>query len=360
MPLSVLPLASTGPLGGVALPILVLLGWWPYQARARTLARERRAVPTSRQACFAAGLIVLAIALSPPVDTLADQLLMAHMAEHLLIGDVAALLIVLGCTGPLLAPLLRIRWLGWLRVLTHPVVAVVAWAVNFYVWHLPVLYQAALRHDGIHAFQHITFLTFGIAMWMALLGPLPKPRWFTNGARLIYIIVVRLIGTVLANVLVFGGTAFYGYYRPGDAHWHISPLADQVAAGGLMMVEESLLTIGLFCWLFLKVAREGEERQELLDYASSHGLALDEERAARAVAAGRGAELWERLRQRSQGQPVPAGTPAGAAETPAGAAETPTAETAAEAAGAARTPAGPAGTTPAVRNGRDADRPGPT
>ena len=96
----------------------------------------------------------------------------------------------------------------------------------------------------------------------------PSPRWFGNGARLVYIIAVRLIGTVLANVLIFGGTVFYPYYRAGDAHWHISPMADQVAAGGLMMVEESLLTIGLFCWLFLRVARENEERQELLDYAA--------------------------------------------------------------------------------------------
>ena len=58
-----------------------------------------------------------------------------------------------------------------------------------------------------------------------------------------------------------------------------------------MMVEESLLTIGLFCWLFLKVAREAEERQALLDYAGAHGIELDERRAARAVAAGRGEEL---------------------------------------------------------------------
>jgi hypothetical protein len=69
-----------------------------------------------------------------------------------------------------------------------------------------------------------------------------------------------------------------------------------VAAGGLMMIEESLLTIGLFCWLFLRVARENEERQRLIDYALAHDLPLDEERAARAVAAGRGEELWDRLR----------------------------------------------------------------
>jgi cytochrome c oxidase assembly factor CtaG len=179
------------------------------------------------------------------------------------------------------------------------VVAVVVWMVNFYVWHLPVLYQAALRHDLIHGLQHISFLVFGIAMWMGLLGPLPKPRWFGNAARLIYIIVVRLAGTVLANAMIFAGGAWYPIYRASDAHWHISPLGDQIAAAGVMMVEESLLTIGLFCWLFLKVAREGEERQKLLDYAAAQGMELDEQRAARAVAAGRGEELWERLRSRA-------------------------------------------------------------
>jgi putative membrane protein len=249
-----------------------------------------------RCVCFASGLVVLEIALSPPVDKLSEQLLVAHMAEHLLIGDIAALLFVLGLTGPMMAPLLRNPAISKLRILTHPVVAIVVWAVNFYAWHLPALYQGALRHDALHALEHATFLVFGIAVWMALLGPLPKPAWFSNGARLVYIVAVRLIGTVLANIMIFGGTVFYPYYLPGDAHWHISPMADQVAAGGLMMVEESLLTIGLFCWLFLRVASQNEQRQQLLDYATEHGIALDERRAQRAVAAGRSEELWERLR----------------------------------------------------------------
>ena len=102
-------------------------------------------------------------------------------------------------------------------------------------------------------------------------------------------------GTVLANVLIFSGTVLYPIYRSGDAHWHISPMGDQIAAAGLMMVEESLLTIGLFCWLFLKVAREAEERQLLLEAAAARGVELDERRAARAVAAGRGKELLDRL-----------------------------------------------------------------
>jgi putative membrane protein len=280
----------------VALPVLVMLYAYPYWARSRTLAGQGRPVKSWRQWCYYGGLATLAVALSPPVDSLSDQLLVAHMSEHLMIGDIAALLIVLGMTGPMLAPLLRVRGIQWLRVLGHPVVAIVAWAVNFYAWHLPAAYQAALRHPLLHALEHATFLAFGIAVWMALLGPLPKPRWFSNAWRLSYIIAVRLIGTVLANAMIFGGSAWYPFYRASEARWHISPIADQVAAGGVMMVEESLLTIGLFCWLFLKVAREHEERQRLLDYALEHGLALDEDRAARAVAAGRGDELWQRLR----------------------------------------------------------------
>ncbi len=301
--MSLLPLAGAGPAGGILLPVLCLLWWLPYRARVRTLAGGPRAVPGWRRASYASGLVVLAVSLSPPVDTLADQLLIAHMVEHLLIGDLAALLIVLGFTGPLLAPVLRNPVAAHLRVFIHPVVAVLCWAVNFYVWHLPVLYQAALRHDPVHALQHVMFLTFGIAMWMALLGPLPKPTWFTNGAQLVYIVVVRLTGTVLANVMIFSGTVLYPYYHAGDAHWHIGQMADQIGAAGVMMVEESILTICLFGWLFLKVAREGEERQALLDYAAAHGIELDERRAARAVAAGRADELWERVRAR-----VPAAT----------------------------------------------------
>ncbi len=315
VPLPTLVFADA-PVQTIGFPILVVLAWIPYHLRARTLARELRPVPGWRQVSYIAGLVVLEIAVSPPVDTLSDQLLVAHMAEHLLIGDIAALLLVLGLTGPLIAPLLRNRVVSRLRVLTHPVVAIVVWAVNFYAWHIPFMYQEALRHDAVHALEHATFLTFGMAVWMALLGPLPKPQWFTNGARLVFIVAVRLVGTVLANVLIFGGGVFYPYYLPGDAHWHISPVADQIAAGGLMMVEESLLTIGLFCWLFLRVARQTEQRQALMDFAGEHGLELEERRAQRAVAAGRTEELWARLRERAA-QPASASASAAAQPAPA-------------------------------------------
>ena len=278
-------------------PVLAVLAGL-YARRARTLARTGHAVRRWRQSCFYGGLAVILVAVSS-LGPLSQEVLWAHMVEHLLLGDVAALLIVLGLTGPLIAPVLRVRFFDRLRVLAHPAVALPVWIVDLYVWHLPVLYQAALRHPELHALQHAMFLAAGINMWMCLFGPLPMPTWFGNLGRLIYIVAVRLAGTVLGNIFLWSGTVFYPYYLHGDAQYHIAPLADQNLAGAVMMVEESILTLGLFCWLFLRAAREGEERQELLDLAHARGVELTDARAARAVAAGRGADLRRRIEART-------------------------------------------------------------
>lgn len=266
-----------------------------YLLRVQALRGTPRAVPGWRQACFLSGLLVIITALASPLGHIAEELFLAHMTEHLLIADVGALLLVLGLTGPVLAPLLRLGLLAPLRVLGHPVVAAALWTLNLAAWHVPALHEAAVRSEALHAVQHAGFIAGGFGIWMALLGPLPTPAWFANGAKAAYVVGVRLIGAVLANVFVFGGASFYDVYDPGRAYWGISPLGDQVTAGAIMMIWESLLTLGLFCWLFLKTAREGEERQELLDLAQARGVPLTAERAARAVGAGRGAELRRRI-----------------------------------------------------------------
>jgi cytochrome c oxidase assembly factor CtaG len=288
------PLAvSEGVSAAIQLGPLALLATL-YARRVRTLAGAGRPVPGWRQACFYGGFVTIGAALTG-LGTPSQELLYAHMIEHLLLGDIAALLIVLGLTGPVIAPVLRIRLFDRLRALAHPAVAFPLWAIDLYVWHVPALYQAALRHSGVHALEHGMFLAFGVNMWMCLFGPLPMPSWFGNLGRLIYIVAVRLAGTVLGNIFLWSNKAFYPFYLHGDASFHISPIADQNLAGAIMMVEESILTLGLFCWLFLRTAREGEERQDLLDFAHSRGLELTEQRAARAVAAGAGPELKRRL-----------------------------------------------------------------
>jgi putative membrane protein len=249
--------------------------------------------PAWRQWCFYGGLALMAVTLSSPLAVMSEELFWAHMLEHLLIADLGALLIVLGLTGPVLAPLLRA--VPFMRVFGHPVVALSLWTLNFYVWHLPVLYQGAVANDTVHALQHILFVSFGIGMWMALLGPLPKPAWFGNGWKIGYIVAVRLIQSVLANGLLFSSGVLYPQYAPGQAEWGISAANDQSAAGAIMMIEGSIITILLFCWLFLKAARESDERQELAEYAASVGVEMAPERIARAVAAGRGDALRERI-----------------------------------------------------------------
>lgn len=283
-------------LGEFVPPLLAcLLYVMLYRNRARILAGERRPVPRWRRICFVSGALLMTVVQIGPLDTLADDVLVAHMLQHILIGDIASLLIVLGLTGPVLQPLLHMRASRILRRLSHPLLALTLWAVDLYTWHLPFLYQLAVRHDLVHALEHACLLWFGGLLWLALIGPLPKPRWFSAWWGLGYVILVRFAGAILANVLIWAQTIFYPVYKATDAARGLNPLSDQNLAGALMMLEQIILTTALLGWLFYRVAIQDEERQQLLDLAADHGLELSEERAERAVRAGAGSRLRERL-----------------------------------------------------------------
>jgi cytochrome c oxidase assembly factor CtaG len=266
-----------------------------YCRRAITLAREGRPVPSWRIGSFVTGVLLLAAVQIGPLDTLADQMLVFHMAQHIVIGDFCSLLVVFGITGPVIQPLLHFRPTRPLRKLAHPLVALALWAANLYAWHLPIAYVAAIRFDLIHALEHATFFWFGSLLWLALIGPLPKPKWFRSWGALGYIITVRFVGAVLGNVLIWASTVFYGTYKATDPAHSINALSDQNLAGGLMMIEEMVLTTVLLGWLFYRFAIQDEERQKLLDLAADRGIELSEDRAARAARAGTTARLRERL-----------------------------------------------------------------
>jgi cytochrome c oxidase assembly factor CtaG len=164
-------------------------------------------------------------------------------------------------------------------------VALPLWAINLYVWHIPYLYEAAVRHEALHALEHAMFFTAGAIMWAPVVEVLPGPAWFGTGWKLGYIVAVRLIETVLGNVFLWSQTVFYDVYRAGEAAHGVSPLWDQGWAGTVMMLEGSLVTIGALAWLFLRLASEGELRQELIEQG------VDPATARRAVRYGRGHEL---------------------------------------------------------------------
>jgi cytochrome c oxidase assembly factor CtaG len=237
-----------------------------YAIRARTLARRGQRVPWWRVALFVVGLVLLVVAVASPVAAVAEsELFSFHMTQHLLLGDLAPLCLLAGLTGPLLRPLLALPGVMHLRVLANPFVAFPIWAANLVLWHLPTFYEAAIENSAIHVLEHVAFFSAGIVLWLPVLETLPAPEWFGTGAKLGYIVGVRLVATVIGNVFIWGGSPFYGDYETGDDFLGLSPEADQSLAGSLMMLEGSIVTIVAIAWLFLRLAQEGEIRQELIE-----------------------------------------------------------------------------------------------
>lgn len=256
-----------------------------YFRRTRTLAREGRPVAGWRQAAFWTGIALVVLALNSPIDALGEEhFFFLHMTQHVLLGDLAPLCFVLGLNGRILRPVLAIRAFDRLRGLAHPLVALPLWAVDLYVWHIPYLYDAALHHDSVHAFEHFCFFTAGCLMWEPVVETLPAPAWFGTGMKLGYIAIVRLIETILGNVFIWSSTAFYSVYKHAP-EWGITPAHDQNLGGIVMMAEGSIVTLATLVWLFLKLAQEGELRQRLLEQG------LDPRQVQRAVRYGRAQDL---------------------------------------------------------------------
>jgi putative membrane protein len=265
---------------------LVLAAVVLYGIRVRRLGSR---VAGWRPWCFGGGLVLMVLALASPVDAVGEDGLFAiHMVQHVTIGDIAPLFIVLGLTGPVLRPVLAVRWVERLRFLAHPVVAFCLWSTSLIVWHIPVAYEAAISNSALHLLEHVCFITFGLLMWGAMIEMLPAPQWFGTGAKIAFVGAVRLVTTVMGNVFWWSSTVFYDSYAATAPHYGFTALEDQANAGTVMMVESGALTLVLLVILFFRLAKEGELRQSLLE----QGLPPDQVR--RAVRYGRGEALARR------------------------------------------------------------------
>jgi cytochrome c oxidase assembly factor CtaG len=210
-----------------------------------------------RVALFGLGLAVTVFALVGPLDRLADDdLLTAHMGQHVLIGDLGPALMVTAVRGPLLvfllpagvlAPLARNRTLRRvLSALLRPRVSFALWAANLAIWHVPTIYDAALRHQTLHDFEHLCWMVAGVLVWTLLLDP-GSHRRLSVGGRVALAAAMFAAGQVLTDVLVFSFTPLYPWYRGA---YGISAVTDQQLAGIVMMVEQ-LVTLGTFVALLL-------------------------------------------------------------------------------------------------------------
>lgn len=207
-----------------------------------------------RLAAYFGGLVVIFMALASPIELFAHLLLQVHMLQHLLLMMVAAPLLWLGT--PLLpilrglprpvlkywvAPLLASRPLRrFFRRLTHPLFALPVFVVATWLWHLPPLYDLALRSDYWHYAQHVSFLAAAMLFWYPVVRPYPaRPHW-SRWLLLPYLLLADLSNTILSAVLTFSDRVLYTYYSEMPRLAGISVLDDQSAAGALMWVPGSL------------------------------------------------------------------------------------------------------------------------
>ena len=211
-----------------------------------------------RIALFAAGLGVSLFAVVGPLDRLADdKLLSAHMAQHVLIGDLGPALMITALRGPLLvffvpaallAPLARSgRVRAVVGTLLRPRVAFTLWAANLAIWHVPYLYDLALAHQGLHDFEHLCWAFTGVLVWTLLVDPGSHKR-LTVGGRVALAVAMFAAGQILTDVLVFSFTPLYPAYHGA---YGISAVTDQQLAGIVMMVEQ-LATLGTCVVLLLR------------------------------------------------------------------------------------------------------------
>jgi cytochrome c oxidase assembly factor CtaG len=217
---------------------------------------------------FLVAVAIATLALVSPLDEVGDSyLLSGHMLQHVLIGDVAPALALVALRGPLiffflpcsvLRALARSRWVrNVLGFLLRPTLSFVAWIAVIAAWHVPVVYDYALRDQAVHDLEHVSFILVGLLVWTQILDPARRRRLRVS-ERVAYMFGLCGTGAVLAGVLVLSSTPLYPAYAGGGPRLlGLSPLRDQQLAG-IVMVGEQLLTLGLcICFLLGSRVRAG-------------------------------------------------------------------------------------------------------
>ncbi|HVU88721.1 MAG TPA: cytochrome c oxidase assembly protein [Pirellulales bacterium] len=210
--------------------------------------------PLARLMAFLAAMMSVFLALGSPIEPFSALLLEVHMLQHLLLMMVAAPLFWLsaplfpflrGLPAPVriywVIPSLRSRFLRELGArLTHPVTALAIYVVATWGWHVPVIYELALRSTAWHYVEHMCFLTAALLFWYGIVRPFPsRPRW-SAWLVLPALLLADVQNTILSALFTFSSRPLYPHYANGPRIGGISALDDQLAAGVFMWVPGSV------------------------------------------------------------------------------------------------------------------------
>jgi putative membrane protein len=214
-----------------------------------------------RTLSFLAGCALLVLALVTPLDTLArEYLVWAHLLQNVVLAEWAPLLLVLGVPPALGERLTRPRML---RGLTHPVVALPLWVATYAVWHVPALYDAALRHPhSVLPLEHATYLATGVLFWWCVWQE--APHRLSSAARAGYSFAAFVLSAPLGLVLALVPEPLYDFYADApERAWGLSRLEDQQLGGMTMAGEQSVVFFVVVAYWFLRFLAEQERVDEV-------------------------------------------------------------------------------------------------
>lgn len=259
----------------VLAPLALMAGIYAWRFReARREAGGRGAGPLQALA-FAGAMIALLGALVSPLDGLgSDYLFSAHMLQHVLLGDIAPLLLLLSLSRVIMRPATRrlARVERALGPLASPGTAILVWLGTMYLWHVPALYDAAAQQPLLHMVEHASFFLAGLALWWPLVQPVPMRRALRGMQPLAYIAFAKGGLAALGLFLAWSSTAHYPWYEDTPRIWGLSPVEDQNVAGVIMMVEQSVTLVLVMVWQFTRMLTRSEEdelRRERLEEAQA-------------------------------------------------------------------------------------------
>ena len=216
-------------------------------------ARRHPPAPARALAFAAAQLLVVAVSVSPLATLALHYLLSAHLFQNVVLAEWAPALAVLGLTPAMAAALARYRAV---RLLTRPLVALPLWVGSYAVWHVPALYDAALRNELLLHAEHASYFLAGAALWWPVFHS--HPWRLPPGAKAAYVFAAFVLAAPLGLLLAFLPRPVYDFYVDAPRIWGLSPLADQQAAGVLMSVSEAVVFFGVFAYFFLRFLAEEE------------------------------------------------------------------------------------------------------
>jgi len=213
---------------------------------------------------FLAGMAIVLVALVSPIDALGEQLFLMHMIQHLLLLDLAPILVLLGLTKVLLRPLTRrlVRVERAVGPLAHPGFAIALYVVTMAAWHVPALYDAALEYPVVHVLEHISFGLAGGLYWWHLLSPIRARQRLGGMGPVVYMLTTKVLVGLLGILLAFAPEAIYDFYERSPEYWGLSHGTDQAVGGLIMALEQSIVMGVALVLLVVRALGESDRADE--------------------------------------------------------------------------------------------------